>query len=324
MGDQAAGRGLDQERRLRPGKPIAIGLPLLLVAAAAYSLIPHPPLTGQKAERASFRATWCARLTVPFTGVVVAPPEGRNLHALTLAAGLRPGVLEYYTVFGDRFDAGQAAAAERAGAVPLIQWNPVHSSLAAIADGRYDGYLGAVAAAMRKFGCPLMLSFAHEMNRPWFSWGSRHQSPAAFVAAWRHIHGIFAAAGTSNVIWAWDPNVASRGADLRQWWPGSSYVSIVALDGYYLSPQDTFRSVFRATLRSVRAIAPGIRVIIAEAGAYPGPGMARRVANLFAGARAAGLAGVVYFDIAGQRDWRLEDNPSAPTAFGTAARGYLR
>jgi beta-mannanase len=232
-------------------------------------------------------------------------------------------VVEYYAVFGDRFDARRAGTAEQAGAVPLMQWNPEHSSLPAIANGRYDAYLRAVAAAVRQFGCPLMLSFAHEMNRPWFSWGSQHQSPATFVAAWRHIHGIFAASGASNVVWAWNPNVGSP-ASLHRWWPGSAYVSIVALDGYYLSPQDTFSSVFGRTVRTVRRIAPGMRVIIAETGAYPGPGMVRRIGNLFAGAKAAGLAGVIYFDIARQRDWHLDDNPAALTAFARSAKGYLR
>lgn len=305
---------------MRPGKPVAIALPLLLVAASAYSLFHHVPRATEAAESASARPA-CARLVVPFTGV--APLRGHSLHSFTLVSGLRPGVAEYYAMFGDRFDARRAGTAEQAGAVPLMQWNPVHSSLSAIASGKYDAYLRAVATAVRQFGCPLMLSFGHEMNRPWFSWGSRHQSPAAFVAAWRHIHGIFAAAGASNVIWAWNPNVGSP-ASLRPWWPGSAYVNMVALDGYYLRPQDTFSSVFGGTVRAVRRIAPGMQVIIAETGAYPGPGMVRRIGNLFAGAKAAGLAGVIYFDFAGQRDWRLEQNPAALTAFARSAKGYMR
>lgn len=308
---------------MRPGKPLAIMLPLLLVAAAAYSLVQHPAHPAEAAG-ASVRPASCARLAVPFTGVVVAPPQGQSLREFTLVSSLRPSVLEYYVEFGDRFDASRAGIAAQAGAVPLMQWNPVHSHLSAIADGKYDDYLRAFAAAVRNFDCPLMLSFAHEMNRPWFSWGSRRQPAAAFVAAWQHIHGIFAAAGASNVIWVWNPNVGSSAASLRRWWPGPAYVSMVGLDGYYLSPRDTFGSIFRVTLHAVRKIAPGMRVLVAETGAYPGPGMARRVANLFAGAKAAGLAGVIYFDIARQRDWYLEDDPAALAAFGQAARGYLR
>jgi beta-mannanase len=59
-------------------------------------------------------------------------------------------------------------------------------------------FLRAFAVAVRDFDCPLMLSFGHEMNRPWFSWGARSQPAAAFVAAWRHIHDIFAAAGANG------------------------------------------------------------------------------------------------------------------------------
>lgn len=303
---------------MRPGKPIAIGLPLLLVAASMYSLLHHSAHSPAPVARPKS----CTRLARPFTGVVVAPPQGPNLSAFSLASGVRPSVLEFYMVFGDRFDASRADIAEQSGAVPLMQWNPTHSSLSAIVDGRYDGYLKTFAAAARGFGCTLIVSFAHEMNRSWYTWGSGHESPATFVAAWRRIHGIFAAAGASNVIWAWDPNVGSSASSLQHWWPGSAYVNMVGLDGYYLTPKDTFRSVFAETLSAVRVIAPGVPVLIAETGAYPGLRMAGQITGLFAGAKAADLVGVVYFDISGLRDWRLDDDPAALAAFGKAVRGY--
>ena len=68
-------------------------------------------------------------------------------------------------------------------------------SLAAIASGRYDAYLRSYAAAVKAFGSQVILSFGHEMNGYWYSWGYRHTSPAAFVAAWRHIVTVFRAVG---------------------------------------------------------------------------------------------------------------------------------
>ena len=45
------------------------------------------------------------------------------------------------------------------------------------------------------------------MNGTWYSWGYQHTSPAAFVAAWRHIVTVFRAVGAWNVTWLWTVNV---------------------------------------------------------------------------------------------------------------------
>ena len=61
------------------------------------------------------------------------------------------------------------------------------SACGGIASGSYDGYLSAYAEAVRAYRHPVILSFGHEMNGNWYSWGYRNTSPAVFVAAWRHI-----------------------------------------------------------------------------------------------------------------------------------------
>ncbi len=60
------------------------------------------------------------------------------------------------------------------GAVPLVQMDPDGISIAAIASGRYDGYLSSYAEAVRAYRHPVILSFGHEMNGSWYSWGYRN------------------------------------------------------------------------------------------------------------------------------------------------------
>ena len=83
----------------------------------------------------------------------------------------------------------------------------ITSSLASIAAGKYDGFLSKYASEVRTYRHPVILSFGHEMNGNWYSWGYRHTSPAVFVAAWRHIVTIFRAIGASNVTWLWTVNI---------------------------------------------------------------------------------------------------------------------
>ena len=80
-------------------------------------------------------------------------------------------------------------------------------SIAGIAAGRYDGYLSAYAEAVRAYRHPVILSFGHEMNGWWSTWGYTHTSPATFVAAWRHIVTLFRDLGAGNVTWLWTVNI---------------------------------------------------------------------------------------------------------------------
>jgi hypothetical protein len=71
------------------------------------------------------------------------------------------------------------------------------------APGAADSYLRSYAAAVAAFGFPVILSFGHEMNGNWYSWGDGHTAPATFVAAWRHIVQVFRAEKAANVTWLW-------------------------------------------------------------------------------------------------------------------------
>ena len=107
-----------------------------------------------------------------------------------------------------------------------MQINPKDVSLAAIASGHYDSYLRSYAEAVRSYRGPVILSFGHEMNGSWYSWGYRHTSPAVFVAAWRHIVTLFRAARGSERDLALDgQHRAYRAAALPVQHPGGRAVN---------------------------------------------------------------------------------------------------
>ena len=163
----------------------------------------------------------------------------------------------YYSGWFVPFQTRFATTAAENGAVPLVQMNPVGVSIPAIAAGKYDGYLSAYAEAVRAYRHPVILSFGHEMNGTWYNWGYGKTSPTAFVAAWRHIVKLFRALGARNVTWLWTVNIVNdtqHGRIPRQlhWWPGSSYVNWVGIDGYYLKPNWQFAPLFGPTIERAR------------------------------------------------------------------------
>jgi len=253
------------------------------------------------------------------------PASYAGVTAFTTATGVKPGVVLYYSGWLEPFRASFAMTGADNGAVPLVQMDPTGISLAAIAAGQYDGYLTAYADTVRAYRHPVILSFGHEMNGGWYSWGYRHTSPAVFVAAWRHIVNLFRALGARNVTWMWTINIIHGAHNVPSpgpWWPGSSYVNWAGIDGYYYSPSESFDSLFGPTIVAVRALT-GDPILIAETGVAPAAGQPAKIANLFAGIRLYGLLGFVWFDSIDIEDWRLTSLP-AIAAFRQGAETYDR
>jgi Glycosyl hydrolase family 26 len=296
---------------------------------------------GQLGEALRWRLTaaYVVALTAVVTGcsVSTAPPSSLNptrylgvaavpvagLPGFERETGVRPGIVEIYTTFGDPLDSGRLSAIIRYGALPLVQLEPYGVSLAAIAAGRYDAYLSHYAADLSQLGHQVILSFAPEANGTWYTWGCRHTSAAAFVAAWRHVHDVITRYD-KHVIWLWDVNQSFPGAcPLEARWPGSSYVDWTGVDGYLESPGLTFDLVLAPTIAQLRESSDK-PVLIAETGVTDTPQAASGLLSIFSGAEnIPGVIGIVYFNYAtAKHDFRLEQDPSALAVFRREAKQY--
>jgi hypothetical protein len=259
-----------------------------------------------------------------------APTSSDGVTAFANATGARPDVLMYYSGWFEGFQTSFATAAANDGAVPLVQIDPTTASMAGIAQGKYDGYLSAYAETVRAYHHPVILSFGPEMNGWWsMPWGYTHTSPTVFVAAWRHIVTLFRELGAGNVTWLWTVNIINnaRGGNIPSpaaWWPGSSYVTWVGIDGYYLKPNWQFAPLFGPTIGAVRALTDD-PILIAETGAIAAADQPAKIADVFAGIHAYGLLGFVWFDStnsAGQ-DFSISSS-AALAAFGKGASTFTR
>jgi hypothetical protein len=241
------------------------------------------------------------------------------------ATGVQPDIVEHYARTGTAFSASFAA-----GTIPLIQLMPYHVSLASIVNGDEDDWLRSYARAVAAYQRPVILGFAPEMNGSWYPWGDTHVSPAVYIAAWRHVVTVFRGQDALNVTWLWTVNVAiiasgdspSNGVGAATpWWPGNAWVDWAGVDGYFYRSSETFGVVFGNTLSQIRALTPK-PVLISETAIAPAAGKAAKIPGLFAGANAAGMVGLVWFDLPGNRDWPLEDDQAALAAFRAAVALY--
>ena len=313
-------------------------IPVIAAVATARLHDPSPPPRQQAHHVSASSAASsdaCARpapIRLPVIGVAPGPPWGRNLTRFVRATGVHPQIVAQYLPFGVAYNAAMACQIARAGGELLVQWDPTRVSLEQIANGGWDRYITRFARDVRAAQVPIVLSFGHEMNGYWYSWGNTHVTPREFKAAWRHLHRLFATTGARNVTWCWDVNVwlpALTGkpnyniTSARPWWPGARYVDWIGLDAYYQAPSDTFGSLFKYSLGALRRIAHK-PVLIAETAAAAGPLQARQIRSLFSGLRRTKVIGAIWFDRNGRETWQLEGQPSAIAAFQAGARSLAR
>ena len=159
-------------------------------------------------------------------------------------------LVQIYTAWGDKpeqqFPLRMATAISDMGSVPVITWEPWltdfennrhpflplrdardRHGLLAVARGDYDFYIDEWAADVVKFGKPLFLRFAHEMNDPYrYPWGPQNNTKEEYIYAWQHVWQRFEKAGARNVIWTWSPHVSYL--YWETYYPGSPYVDWVA------------------------------------------------------------------------------------------------
>jgi mannan endo-1,4-beta-mannosidase len=319
------------------------GLPL----SASQPTAPPIPLSGKVLPATSGA----------YLGVYVppAPFDPARVDAFEKTVGKGVSIVMWYQPWAtnNRFQFDSAACVEimRRGKVPMITWEPWDPGtnanalrtpadqpqyrLSAITSGQFDGYIRTWAQDLRSLGGPVMLRPMHEMNGNWYPWCgvSNGNTPAEFIAAWRHIHDIFQQEGATNVTWVWSINDESRPGTTQNrfaaYYPGDQYVDWTAISGFnwgtsipgtswlpysywYTKPITYLKTLHKP-------------ICIAEfASVEKGGNKAAWLTNAYAQIAAnPSVKAIVYYDAlerggVNAQDWRVDTTPASLAAFRRA------
>ncbi len=329
----------------------ALTLALTPVAASTATAAPTPTLSavgaGSTTADAGLRQTCTGpRVVCPSRlqfglSVPRVLRRGANLTSLETAVGRRADLVGSYQDFTEPMYTRRLKQTIASGRRPVVTWEPFVSTkpllntrpLARIAAGRYDRYLRRSADQAKAVGKPFIIRFGHEMNGFWYPWGQPRplhpqsiadptNTPAAYVAAYRHVVTVFRQRGVRNVAWMWSPNLtdANPNVTLQSLYPGDAYVDVIGLSGYLEKPTDTFESRYRDTMTELAPIGPGKPVLIAETGAVVDPGRTTALPALMSAISAEPrVTGLIYFSQPDKTiDYRLEGHPDDELALRTA------
>jgi beta-mannanase len=274
----------------------------------------------------------------------------RQAKAFESSTGRKVAILSFYEAWGNGNgpDIEGIESCLKQGFTPMITWEPwqlkapeasgrpedqKEYSLAALASGRYDGYMRKWALDLKRISSPVFLRPMHEMNGNWYPWCGKvnGNTPQGYVAAWRHVRSIFRDTGSDGTVsWVWSPYAESvldePGDGLDRYFPGVENVDWLALDGYNWgstrkwSRWRTFEEIFGKAYQRLSSLAAGKPLMIAETGcAEEGGGKnlwiqeaANALRNRFASVKA-----LVWFDVNKECDWRIESSQQSLSAFRT-------
>jgi len=234
--------------------------------------------------------------------------------------------------------------------IPLLTWEPWDPSkwtssqdwpypLQTIVNGAHDNYIASFARTLRDVGRTVYLRPMHEMNGNWYPWsaaasGVRYgTTPGLFKQAWQRIVTIFRANSATNVKFVWSPYALDVPASnpMENYYPGSSYVDVLALDGYNWGidpvtqqPRNggwqTFAQLFDTAYDRLKALGPQ-PIWIAEVGSAPDGGdkagwildMWRRADEMDR------VQAIVWFNENKEADWRANPTSEIASAFRPGA-----
>lgn len=331
-------------KQLVPTRSARIGL-TALSAVLVSALAAVVPVTSAQAKPGStpVRAiTTGAYIPDPYWSPSAWPGA---LDRFDANAGRRPQVVQWYVQWegSQPFPTQDASYVRSRGQTPMITWEswdwkgtadqPAYAD-ARIVAGAYDSYITEWARAAKAYGTTVYVRWGAEMNGNWNPWdpGVNGNTPAQYVAAWRHIHTLFAAAGATNVKWAWTPITEYGGSTpLASLYPGDAYVDLVGVDGYNWgttqpwSSWQSFSQVFNPTITTIRTLTKKPLWIFETASAEQGGDKAVWITDMFATLqRDTRISGFVWFNANKETDWRIESSPSAQQAFSAGMRALPR
>jgi len=214
-GGGSVGEGAPGAQGTRPTKAAQPGPSV----TARSAVVPRPP------EHGVLVGAWVRPTDFSDAGRVQAFEDFEQM------VGRRLDIAHVFNTWDEPFPTTSDRSFASSGRTLLISWAGTESSV--IVSGAEDQLIRARARDIAALEVPVLLRWRWEMDRP--NLRDVTGTPQEYIAAWKHIRGIFAEEKVTNVGWVWCPHAqgfmdATRNA--AAYYPGDDQVDWLCADVY--------------------------------------------------------------------------------------------
>ena len=208
------------------GGGVVLGIAIPAQAATCGTLLPEAvPACG---------ALW---------GIAVPGASESGLQADEATVGRNFDIVYDFHQIGDTLPT--AAEVNEVASGHLLHVNIESTNWVAVKNGQQDAGLTKQALGVKSLHAPVYVTFTHE---PDVKSKVSRGTAADFVAAWRHVHDLFAANGVTNAVWVWVmvgwyPNFPGYAS----FYPGNDDVDWLSWEAYSTTSCGTGRNPLTST-----------------------------------------------------------------------------
>jgi hypothetical protein len=233
-----------------------------------------------------------------------------DLPGFTSEMGRSPAIVSVYQPWNERWVRNEllAQVADGYGAIPMVSWHCGDTN-ENVVNGTADSVIFDLAYQLRDYGRPVLLRWFWEpnllANRECLGPGTALEVAERYRAAFARIVAIFRLVGANNVALVWCPSTAQVAAPMQHFYPGDDSVDWIGADGYsrnglgaaaFAEQFGRWYDLFAGT---------GKPLIVAETGATTDQADFLRGVGELLPRDFPQVKALVYFDAAGEIDWRL-------------------
>jgi beta-mannanase len=257
-----------------PGKTVGASGPHGRAPSPAFTATLSPATPGQQFDTTGrgpeppAGGVWFGAYADPYNQTVTSKVSAIN--AFEQQIGRKVAIVHSFHPWTDDVPSAFDYDIVQNGQVDLLSW--AGTDTMSMASGVYDAQIRRTAIAVRDMDKPILLRFRWEAERP--NLAAVVHSPAAYIAAWKHVRSIFTSVGATNAGFVWCPLATGFANGTAQaYYPGDSQVDWICADLY---PGDAMTS-FASLIAPVMAFAMHHPrpVIIGELGVEAQPTNAR-------------------------------------------------
>jgi endoglucanase len=244
--------------------------------------------------------------------------EGQSVSALETKLNASLKVVNQFFQWGDDFSSFLNGMGSR---IPLVTIEPWNYSEQQVANGSADSYLKSAANWIKNYGKPVYIRPFHEANGDWYPWAVKSGQEGTFKSAWSHMASILRQAPNVKLVWCVNADTVNA-ADPAGFYPGSSLVDILAIDGYNWNGT-SFESVHGSMYSKLSGLgSQDIWVCETACGEDVGSSTkADWVNKMFASTKFPRMKAVCWFSVNKEKDWRIDSSTASLGAFKSNLAG---